>query len=114
MPTQANYWQAAGLWFFVIILFAWTGFGGRPRSWIQASRRSDWDQFGDRIERKVKARVSQWADSPDHDLEDKLEARIKRGFSRWVDTDDDMDWDDLGEHIERKIKRHLREWLDED
>ena len=114
VPTQTNYWQAAGLWFFVIILFAWTGFGGRPRSWIRASRRSDWDQFGDRIERKVKARVSQWADSSDHDLEDELEARIKRGFSRWVDTDDDMDWDDLGEHIERKIKRHLREWLDEE
>ena len=114
VPTQANYWQAAGLWFFVIILFAWTGFGVRPRSWIRASRRSDWDRFGDRIERKVKARVSQWADSPDHDLEEELEARIKRGFSRWVDTDEDMDWDDLGEHIERKIKRNLREWLDED
>jgi hypothetical protein len=25
--TQVTYWQAAGLWFFVIILFAWTGIG---------------------------------------------------------------------------------------
>jgi hypothetical protein len=27
VPVQVNYWQAAGLWFFVIILFAWTGIG---------------------------------------------------------------------------------------
>lgn len=27
VQTQVNYWQSAGLWFFVIILFAWTGIG---------------------------------------------------------------------------------------
>ena len=27
VPTQVTYWQSAGLWFFVIILFAWTGIG---------------------------------------------------------------------------------------
>ena len=27
VPTAVNYWQAAGLWFFVIILFAWVGIG---------------------------------------------------------------------------------------
>ncbi len=27
VPTPVTYWQAAGLWFFVIILFAWTGIG---------------------------------------------------------------------------------------
>jgi len=114
VPTRANYWQAAGLWFFVIILFAWTGFGVRPRRWVRSSRCSDWDQFGDRIERKVKARVSRWADSPDRDLEAKLEAKIKHGLTRWVGSDENMEWDDLGEHIERKIKRHLKGWLDEE
>lgn len=27
VPTAVTYWQAAGLWFFVIILFAWVGIG---------------------------------------------------------------------------------------
>jgi len=27
VPTQVTYWQSAGLWFFVIILFAWVGIG---------------------------------------------------------------------------------------
>jgi len=27
LPTKVNYWQAAAVWFLVIILFAWTGIG---------------------------------------------------------------------------------------
>jgi hypothetical protein len=113
VPTQMTYWQSAGMWFFVIILFAWTGLGARSGRWTRSSRRTDWDACGDRIERKIKARMARWADSADHVSEEDVEAKIKRGFSRWVGVDEDIDWDDLGEHIERKIKRHLRDWLDE-
>ena len=31
VPIQITYWQSAGLWFFVIILFAWTGIGNPSR-----------------------------------------------------------------------------------
>ena len=31
VPTLIRYWQAAGLWFFVIILFAWVGIGNPSR-----------------------------------------------------------------------------------
>jgi len=31
VPVQLNYWQAAALWFLVIILFAWAGIGVSPR-----------------------------------------------------------------------------------
>jgi hypothetical protein len=114
VPTQVTYWQSAGLWFFVIILLAWTGFAARPRTWLRRSKRVDWDCVGDRIERKIKSRVSHWADDgTDRDLGDQIEARIKQGFSRWVGVEGDIEWDDLGEHIERKIKRNLRDWLDE-
>jgi len=27
VTTRVTYWQSAGLWFFVIILFAWVGIG---------------------------------------------------------------------------------------
>jgi hypothetical protein len=114
VPTQVTYWQSAGLWFFVTILFAWTGFGARPSRWVRPSRRVNWDDVGDRIERRIKARVSQWADdNPNEDIGNQIEAKIKRGLSRWVGVDEDIDWDDLGDHIERKIKRHLRDWMDE-
>ncbi len=76
VPTQVSYWQAAGLWFFVIILFAWTGFGVRPRRWIRSRRRSDCDRFGERIERKIKARVSDWASVPDDELEQRERCRV--------------------------------------
>jgi len=36
VPTLITYWQAAGLWLFVIILFAWVGIGnpsGLTRHW---------------------------------------------------------------------------------
>ena len=35
-PTLITYWQSAGLWLFVIILFAWVGIGnpsGLTRNW---------------------------------------------------------------------------------
>lgn len=31
VAVKLNYWQAAGLWFMVIILFAWAGIGTSPR-----------------------------------------------------------------------------------
>jgi len=39
VETAVTYWQAAGLWFFVIILFAWVGIGN-PSSFGSRSRRS--------------------------------------------------------------------------
>lgn len=110
-PTL-SYFQAAGLWFFVSLMFAWTGIGARPRSLIRWDRRT-WAEWGVQTERKVKRCVSDWLHNLGPDAEAHLEHRIKRGFARWAEVDDDLDWDDLGEHIERKIKRHLREWMDD-
>ena len=38
--TKLTYWQAAGLWFLVIILFAWAGIGVSPKL-IKRFRRFD-------------------------------------------------------------------------
>lgn len=40
VQTQLNYWQSAGLWFFVIILFAWTGIGS-PSSFKKKKHKFD-------------------------------------------------------------------------
>jgi len=116
LAVSLTYFQAAGLWFLVSVLFAWVGIGTGPISWTRSWRRRDWSTLGDQIERKIRRRVSAWAEDEDDldDLGERIEAKIKRGFSRWVDVDEEMDWDDLGEHIERKIKRKLRDWADDE
>ncbi len=114
-PTL-SYFQAAGLWFLVSLLFAWVGIGVRPAFWVRYRRRRDWSALGDRIERKVRRHVSRWVeeDGDVDELGDRIEAKIKRGFSRWVGVDEEIDWDDLGEHIERKIKQKIRDWAEEE
>ena len=114
-PTL-SYFQAAGLWFLVSLLFAWVGIGVRSAFWVKRGRGKDWSALGDRIERKVRRLVSRWAeeDGGVDDLGDRVEAKIKRGFSRWVGVDEEIDWDDLGEHIERKIKQKVRDWAEEE
>lgn len=39
VPTLITYWQAAGLWLFVIILFAWVGIG------TPSGFRKKWSKF---------------------------------------------------------------------
>ena len=39
VATRVTYWQSAGLWFFVIILFAWVGIGN-PSSFSKK-----WNKF---------------------------------------------------------------------
>jgi len=113
VAVKLSYWQAAGLWFLLIILFAWAGIGVQPvlSKRIRSSR--DWSDLGDRIERRIRRRVSRWVEDED-DLGERIEAKIKRGLSRWVGVDEEIDWDDLGEHIERKIKQKIRDWSDEE
>jgi len=89
-PTL-SYLQAAGLWFLVTLLFAWVGIGVRPVFWTRYRQRRDWSALGDRIE-----------------------AKIKRGFSRWVGVDEEIGWDDLGEHIGQKIKHKIHDWAEEE
>ena len=113
-PTL-SYFQAAGLWFLVSLMFAWVGIGVTPTRWLNLRRRRDWHRFGDRIEREIRRHVSRRMEEDEgDDLGERIEAKIKRGFSRWVGVDEETDWDDLGEHIERKIKQKIRDWTDEE
>jgi len=86
-----TYLQAAGLWFLVILFLAWTGIGASGRLFLRWKRERDWDEFGRRVE-----------------------SRIKSGFARWVDSESDVEWEDLGQRMEEKIKRKFSEWTKED
>jgi hypothetical protein len=85
-----TYLQAAGLWFLLILLFAWVGIGasGRLVSWTHTRR--DWSDLGEKIESKV-----------------------RKGLSHWADAEPDTDWDELGKKIEEKIKRKIQKWAED-
>jgi hypothetical protein len=86
-----SYLQTCGLWFMIILLFAWTGIGVRWQS------RPAWRR-----------------ECRTEDLGQDIEQRIKRGFARWAGAEADMGWDELGERIEQKIKSRFKQWLAED
>ena len=86
-----TYLQAAGLWFLVILVFAWVGIWTSEGLFFWRRKRRDWDELGEKIETK-----------------------IKHGFSHWVGAEGDIDWDDLGKKIEEKIKRKIRDWVKEE
>ena len=91
LAKPLTYLQAAGLWFLVILVFAWVGIGASRGLFSLRKKKRDWDEVGE-----------------------KIESRIKDGFSRWVGADSDVDWNDLGQKIEEKIKRKIREWAKEE
>lgn len=86
-----TYLQAAGLWFLIILLFAWVGIGAGRGLFPWRRKKHDWEEVGEKIETK-----------------------IKDGFSRWVGAGSDMDWNDLGQKIEDKIKHKIRDWAQEE
>lgn len=91
LARSLSYLQTCGLWFMIILLFAWTGIGAgwRFRAAWRHERRGE--EFGRDVER-----------------------RIKSGFARWVGAERDVDWDELGEKIEQKFKAKFKQWLAED
>ncbi|MGB2983618.1 MAG: hypothetical protein WBC63_07155 [Candidatus Bipolaricaulia bacterium] len=107
-----SYLQTAGLWFLVILSFAWAGVGSR--SLMSRRRRSGRSSRDDRFEQRDaesqacgSGRNGEW-----EDVGARVERKIKRGFARWVGTDEETDWEDLGTLIERKIRRCVRGWVD--
>ncbi len=91
LAKPLSYLQTCGLWFMLILLFAWTGIGVRwqfRRAWFRERHREEVDR--------------------------EVERRIKRRLARWAGTSEEVDWDELGTKIEQRIKAKIREWLAEE
>jgi len=86
-----RYLEVCGLWFLVILVFAWAGIAMNARVFIGRRREERREEVGRRIDEG-----------------------IKRGFARWVDADEHMEWDEIGERMEKKFKAKFKEWLKED
>ena len=59
---------------------------------ICVSSEKEWDEIGERVEKKV-----------------------KKGIRKWLDESDgaEKDWEEIGRRVEEKIKRELSDWADE-
>lgn len=58
-------------------------------------REKDWEQLGEKVERKVMRKLKNWAEDEDS-------------------SDADKDWDEIGDKVEKKLKRKIREWAEKD
>lgn len=87
-------WYDFGFLFGVISI--WGG-GSHISCRSAVSKKSDkeWDEIGDKVEKKVMRKLKEWADDEGK-------------------ADSDEDWDEIGDKVEKKLKRKIREWAEKE
>ena len=65
------------------------------KSSADKKRDKEWDEIGEKVEKKVMRKLKEWAENDDS-------------------TDNGEDWDEIGEKVEKKMKRKIREWAEKD
>ena len=61
----------------------------------EKKRDKEWEEIGDKVEKKVMRKLKEWAESEES-------------------TDSGEDWEEIGEKVEKKLKRKIREWAEKD
>lgn len=61
----------------------------------EKKRDKEWDEIGDKVEKKVMRKLKAWSENEE------------------VSGDGD-DWDEIGEKVEKKLKRKIREWAEKE
>lgn len=70
--------------------------GGSTAGCVRSKRRKEkdveWEEVGDKVEKKIKRKLRQWAEAePDEDWDDvekKLERKLRDKIRRWAESDD--------------------------
>ena len=92
--NNAGGWYDFG--FLLGVIFIWGGSSHVTcKSAANKRREKEWDEIGEKVEKKVMRKLDEWADDEDN-------------------TTSGKDWDDLGEKVEKKLKRKIREWAEKD
>ena len=65
------------------------------KSAANKKRDKEWDEIGDKVEKKVMLKLKTWVEDEEK-------------------TDSDEDWDEIGEKVEQKLKRKIREWAEKE
>lgn len=62
---------------------------------VERQRDKEWQEIGDKVEKKVMRKLKEWAEKEEG-------------------TGGDDDWDEIGEKVEKKLKRKIREWAEKE
>lgn len=84
--------------FLLGMIFIWSG-GSHVncKSASDKRREKEWEEIGDKVEKKVLRKLKEWSED-----------------EQGVDTDSAREWDEIGEKVEKKLKRKIREWAEKD
>jgi hypothetical protein len=63
------------------------------KSSAEKKRDKEWEEIGDKVEKKVMRKLKEWAENEEG-------------------TDIGEDWEEIGEKVEKKLKRKIREWAE--
>ncbi|MCG7960621.1 MAG: hypothetical protein AB2735_05740 [Candidatus Thiodiazotropha taylori] len=82
--------------FLLGVIMVWGG-GCHASCKTKQERESDqeWDEIGDKVEKKVMRRLKAWAEADES-------------------TGSDGEWEEISEKVEKKLKRKIREWAEKD
>ncbi len=88
-------WYDAG--FLLGVIFIWGGSSHVSCKSAERKRRDrEWDEVGEKVERKVMRNLKAWAES-----EEGGDTSLK-------------EWEEIGEKVEKKLKRVIREWAEKE
>ena len=65
------------------------------RSSMKRKRDKEWEEIGNKVERKVMRKLREWAEEEN-------------------DADGVKEWDEISDKVEQKLKRKLREWAEKE
>ena len=65
------------------------------KSALNKKRDKEWDELGEKVEKKIMFKLKKWVEDEDG-------------------TGSDEDWDEIGDKVEKKLKRKIREWAEKD
>ena len=82
--------------FLLGIICVWSG-GSHVNCKTSSVKKHDkeWEEIGDKVEKKVMRKLKEWAEDED-------------------ETDAAKEWDEIGEKVEKKLKRKIREWAEKE
>ena len=91
---NAGGWYDFG--FLLGVIFVWSG-GSHVncKSAEKKQRDKEWEEIGEKVEKKVMRELRQWAEEEESSGADK-------------------EWDEIGEKVEKKLKRKIREWAEKE
>jgi len=82
--------------FLLGVILIWSGGSHAScKSAAKKQREAEWEEVGDKVEKKVMRKLRAWAEDEE---------------GPWPDEE----WEEIGGKVEKKLKRKLREWAEKD